>query len=178
MWKCWLTCVKVWSVLKLNAHNSYSYMVFIPWPWWQWWQWPNLRGWFSQLRKLCDVLTGVTDAGVGWSHFPVWRQGDRLLIYSYFWYSCAERGSSLHMEPSFSPGMGGWVCSVTLLGTLLLLLLCSIAVCLMWQSGGIYFNGKDSGIEGEAVGVQPVTPGSEVPGNRHSHWKAEVWWNK
>lgn len=68
----------------------------------------------------------------GNSHFPVWRQGDRLVIYSYFWYSCAERDSSLHMETcSFSPGMGAefalwhsW-CSSTFLS-----LLCLIAACL------------------------------------------------
>lgn len=126
-----------WRVLRFDQWGSWGhitaiYVLFPPWPWWQC---PTCVAGFPSWGSCVMFWQGWLMLGLaGNSHFPVWRQGDRLVIYSYFWYSCAERDSSLHMETcSFSPGMGAefalwhsW-CSSTFPS-----LLCLIAACLTW----------------------------------------------
>lgn len=123
--------------------------------------------------KLC-VLTGGTDAGAGWRQ-PCPSMKTRRQISNLFLFLiqlCWKGQLCAYGNLFFFSRYGGWVCSVTFL-VLFYFSFSALPDCCMsdvtiW---GICFNGKDSGIEGEAVDVQPVTPGSEVLEN--SHWKAE-----
>lgn len=95
-------------------HITAIYVMFIPWPWWQW---PSLRGWFSQLRQLCDVLTGVTDAGAGWRQ-PYPSMKTRRTVSNLFLFliqMCWKGQVFAYGNLFFVSRYGGWVCSVTLL---------------------------------------------------------------
>lgn len=113
MWKCWLTCVKVWSVLKLNAHSSCLCGAHSL----GWWQWPNLCGCFSQLRKLCDVLTGVTDAGAAWRQpFPSMNARRQISNLFLFLIELCWKGQLFAYGNLFCfSRFGGCVCSLPLL---------------------------------------------------------------